>query len=41
MRFVGRVGADEADALRRALAEAGKQFSGARLRAAGVACPAF
>lgn len=41
MRFVGRVGADEADALRRALAEAGKQLSGARLRAAGVSCPAF
>jgi len=41
MRFVGRVGADEADALRSALAEAGKQFSGARRRAAGVACPAF
>lgn len=41
MRFVGRVGADEADALRRALAEAGKQFSGARLRAAGASCPAF
>ena len=41
MRFVGRVGADEADALRRALTEAGKQVTGARLHAAGVACPAF
>ncbi len=41
MRFVGRVGVDEVDALRNALTEAGKQFSGARLRAAGVACPAY
>ena len=41
MRFVGQVGADEADALRNALAEAGKQFSGVRLRAAGAPCQAF
>lgn len=36
MRFVRRVGADEADALRQALAEAGKQFGGALLGAAGA-----
>lgn len=36
MRFVKRVGADEADALRQALAEVGKQLSGSRLSAAGA-----
>jgi len=36
MRFVKRVGADEADALRHALSEVGKQLSGGRLSAAGA-----
>ena len=41
MNFLGRVGAEEVDALRRALAEAGDQITGTRRRVGQIPCPAF
>lgn len=41
LHFLGRVGADEVEALRRALAEAGDQISATRNRIRAAPCPAF
>lgn len=41
MTFLARVGAEEIEALRRALAEAGDQLGGSRRRVGAIPCPAF